>query len=275
MIPINIDPNIASIGPFLLSWHGLFTGLGMVAGVWLALVLAARFGLPEDDIYAVALWSIFGGIVGARLFHVVDALDYYVQNPVRIFMITEGGIAVYGAIVGGIITGVVVARLKRLPVGTVVDIASPALILGQAIGRLGDVINGEHHAIASDLPFSVAYVHPNTLGDPGLAVHLAVGYELVWDVLVFGLLLVLLGNLPRPGMVLWTYIGSYSLGRFFISFLRLDTVVALGLRQAQIVAVVGIVAAAIALVWLATRRVSKPQPEPVPADRRRRPRVTR
>ncbi|HEV8633000.1 MAG TPA: prolipoprotein diacylglyceryl transferase [Chloroflexota bacterium] len=246
-IAINIDPNIAQIGPFVLSWHGLFSAIGVIAGVTIGVRVAAEAGANEEGAYNLALWSVAGGIVGARLFHVIDNWSYYAQNPGQIVLINEGGIAIYGAIIGGILTGFVYALRTKLDVAKVADGGAVGLILGQAIGRIGDVINGEHHGKPLDAPWAVVYTHPNTLGEIGVPVHLAVGYELVWDLLVFGLLWMMRGRV-RDGVIFWTYIFLYGLGRFWITFYRYDTIQAFGLTQAQLIAVVGVVVAAIMLV---------------------------
>ena len=263
-IAINIDPNIAQIGPFILSWHGLFSAIGVIAGVTLGVRVAADAGVDEESAYNLALWSVGGGIVGARLFHVVDNWGYYSQNPGQIILINEGGIAIYGAVIGGILTGVVYALIKKLDVARLADGGGIGLILGQAIGRIGDVINGEHHGKPLDAPYAVVYTHPNTLGELGLPVHLAVGYELVWDLLVFFLLWQMLGRV-RPGVIFWCYLLLYGLGRFWISFYRYDAIQAFGLSQAQLIAVIGVVVSAIMLakMLLIDRR---PAPEPAETD---------
>src|SRR5262249_37000378 len=119
-IVINIDPNIFSLGGLTLSWHGLFSASGVSAAVAPCVRAAARSG-NEDGASNLALWSVAGGIVGARLFHVIDQWQYYSQNPVQIVMINEGGIAIYGAIVGGVLTGFVYALLTKLNVAAVAD----------------------------------------------------------------------------------------------------------------------------------------------------------
>jgi phosphatidylglycerol:prolipoprotein diacylglycerol transferase len=261
-IPINIDPNIAQIGPFMLSWHGLFSAIGVIAGVTVGVRVAAEAGASEEGTYNLALWSVDGGIVGARLFHVVDNWTYYSQNPLQIVLINEGGIAIYGAIVGGVLTGVAYARLTHLPIAKVADGGAVGLILGQAIGRIGDVINGEHHGKPLDAPYAVVYTHPNTLGELGLPVHLAVGYELIWDLLIFGLLWQLRGRF-RPGVIFWTYFLLYGLGRFWISFYRYDAIQAFGLSQAQLVAVVAVVLGGAMLVKMLL--IDRPRtPAPLP-----------
>jgi phosphatidylglycerol---prolipoprotein diacylglyceryl transferase len=265
VIPIHIDPNIAMIGPFLLSWHGLFSAIGVLFGVTIGVRMAAARGVDEDATYSLALWAVVGGIVGARLFHVVDAWSYYSQNPLQIVMITEGGIAIYGAVIGGVLTGTLYAVIKRMPVGHLADAGAVGLILGQAIGRIGDVINGEHHGLPSTAPWSVTYLHPNTLGELGVSVHLTIGYELVWNLMIFALLVAAFDRVRQPGLLFWGYFLLYAIGRFVTGFYRVDADVAFGLGQAQIVAVVTALLAVAMLIWLSRRamppRVSGRRPK--------------
>jgi phosphatidylglycerol:prolipoprotein diacylglycerol transferase len=253
MITIDLDPNIATIGPFTLAWHGLFAAVAIIVGIFLALRLLRGAGISEDQTYSVALWAVIGGIIGARLFHVIDAWDYYSRNPLQILAINEGGLAIYGAIVVGSLAAVVYMLLRHIPVRRFLDAGAPALVLGQAIGRIGDIINGEHHGIPTDWPIGVRYVHPNTLGEPGKVVHLAVGYEMVWDLIVLAVLLRFRNSFKSDGMLFALYAALYSFGRFFISFFRVDTIVALGLSQAQVIALVVLVLALIGFAVLSAR----------------------
>lgn len=236
MIEINIDPMLLRLGPLMITWHGFFTAVGVLAGIWLATRFAVERGYTEDDIMSIALWCVVGGIVGARLFHVVDAWEYYAADPLAILRVNEGGLAIWGTIVGGPIGGAIYARRRGFSVTELMDICGLGLILGMAIGRLGDVVNGEHHgALAQGFPFAVTFTHPQTLGEIGIPVHLAVGYELIWDMLVFAVCAWLLyrRTLPRNGMVFWAMIALYSLGRFWVQFFRLDQPFVFGLSQAQ------------------------------------------
>ncbi|MCC7371179.1 MAG: prolipoprotein diacylglyceryl transferase [Chloroflexi bacterium] len=236
MIEINIDPTLLRLGPLMITWHGFFTAVGVLAGIWLATRFAVERGYTEDDIMSIALWCVVGGIVGARLFHVIDAWEYYAADPLAILRVNEGGLAIWGSIVGGPIGGAIYARRRGFAVTELMDICGLGLILGMAIGRLGDIVNGEHHgALAQAFPFSVTFTHPLTLGEIGIPVHLAVGYELIWDMLVFAVCAWLLHRraLPRHGMVFWAMIALYSLGRFWVQFFRLDQPFVFGLSQAQ------------------------------------------
>src|SRR3954447_22047369 len=241
MIEINIDPVLLRLGPLMITWHGLFTAVGVLAGIWLATRFAVERGFTEDDIMSIALWCVVGGIIGARLFHVVDAWPYYAADPVKILMVNEGGLAIWGTIVGGPIAGAIYAYRRGLSVPRLMDICGTALIMGMAIGRLGDIVNGEHHGSPLNGPLSVVYTNPGTLGEPGVPVHLAVGYELVLDMLIFAICSWLLYKryLPRDSMVFTTMIALYSAGRVVVQFFRLDQPFFLGLSQAQFLSFVG------------------------------------
>jgi phosphatidylglycerol---prolipoprotein diacylglyceryl transferase len=136
-IDIGFDPIIAQLGPFQLGWHGLFTALAVLVAIHLAAVLGRREGVDPGTIYGIASWGVVGGIVGARAFHVADHLSYYLANPLLIPAIWEGGIAVYGAFLGGLLGGGIAAWRARLPIWPLLDVAAPAMLVGQAIGRVG------------------------------------------------------------------------------------------------------------------------------------------
>ena len=254
MIDIHIDPILIQAGPLVITWHGFFTAVGVLFGIWLATRLGVERGYSEDDIMSVALWGVIGGIVGARLMHVIDQWGYYAQDPLAIVRVNEGGLAIWGSIIGGPLGGAIYAWRRGFSIPRLLDIGGLGLILGMAIGRLGDVINGEHHCADATVPWAVRYTHPNTLGDLGVPVHLAVGYELIWDVAVLAVCMWLLYRraFPRDAMVFWTMIALYSLGRFFVQFYPLDTPFLVGLSQAQVLSfAVGALAVWI-LVYLAS-----------------------
>ena len=277
-IDLPFDPNITLFGPFTLSWHGVFSVVGIVAGVWLALRLT-RARIDTDKAYSVATWGVVGGIVGARLFHVLDQWGpIYSHDPIQIIAIWNGGIAIVGAVIGGIAAGFARGLMLKVPIGFGADVAAPAIPLGMAIGRIGDLINGEHWAQScSGLPWCVRYTNPATLGQGPFSspsfqyVHPVTTYELLADLLIVGFALWLFPRVvakPGEGRLLWLFLGLYGLARFFLSFLRYaregvgDAPVALGLSQAQLVSLGFAVVAAGAIAYLTFRgeRVRTPAP---------------
>jgi phosphatidylglycerol---prolipoprotein diacylglyceryl transferase len=256
VIGIPLDPNI-HLGPIALSWHGIFTAVGIFFGVALPLRLI-RGRVSEQDGYSIATWGVVGGILGARLLHVIDQAAYYIAHPEQILMIWTGGIAIWGAAIGGVLGGFIVAVRRGVPIGYAADAAAPGLGLGFAIGRIGDIINGEHHAIACDPPagICVGYTHPDTLGQPG-PVHLTVAYDMVWNLIGVGLALWLRGYFAGrwpEGLVFWIWLAFYAVGRLLLGFMRIgDPSYAFGLRQDQVVAVLVLAAALPMLVRLSSR----------------------
>ena len=155
MIPINIDPTMFSLGPLIITWHGFFSAVGLAVGLWLTARLVQGTAITDDDVYTVAMAAVPGGIVGARLLFVLENWHLFAGRPLGVFAINEGGISIYGAVIGGSIAGAILAARMRLPVAFLADRAALGLIVGEAIGRIGDIINGEHHGReAEGLPWS-------------------------------------------------------------------------------------------------------------------------
>lgn len=257
VIEIHIDPTMAELGPFTLAWHGFFTAVGIIAGVWLAVRMARARGLDPNIAQEIALVGVPCAVIGARLFYVAEHWDAFSDNPLRIVTgITEGGITLYGGLIGGVVGGLAYGLYRRLPILPFLDAAAPGMILGQALGRVGDLINGEHRGTPTDLPWAVRYTHPNTLGDPGVAVHpTAGGYELLGDLAILMILLFVVARVARhPGWVFFWYALLYAGMRASLSPFRLDETGALGLSIPQLVGI-GVIVATLALgLFLLTRR---------------------
>ena len=250
MIPIYVDPNI-HLGPITLAWHGIFTAVGIFFGVALALRLV-RPRIPDPVATSIATWGVVGGIAGARVVHVIDQWSYYAAHPEQILAIWTGGIAIWGAAIGGVLGGLVVGIRHRVPIGYGADAAAPGIALGFAIGRIGDVINGEHHATACEPPLGicVGYTHPDTLGQVG-PVHLVVAYDMVWNLAAVAGGLWLRGRRLPDGLVFWLSAAWYAVGRFALGFLRInDPTYVFGLREDQLIAVCVLAAAAPMIVRL-------------------------
>jgi phosphatidylglycerol:prolipoprotein diacylglycerol transferase len=241
IIDININPNIFEIGTFALSWHGLFTSLAILAGVALGVALLSRDGVPTEIGQEIALVAVVCALIGARLFFVFEHWSFFSSDPASIITgVTEGGITLYGGLIGGVLGGFLYALIRKWPIGIGLDAAAPGMILGQAIGRIGDLINGEHLATESTLPWAFRYIHPETLGEFGLAVHpTAGGYEMLGDFLILGVLLFIARPRIRiPGWTFCLYVILYAAMRLGLSEMRFDEQTISGLPVPQLVSIV-------------------------------------
>jgi phosphatidylglycerol---prolipoprotein diacylglyceryl transferase len=250
------DPIIAQIGPFQLGWHGLFTALAVAVGLWLAGRLARQRGIPSDLVSGVALWAVVGGVIGARLFHVLDHLPFYLQNPLLIPAVWEGGIAVYGAFIGGLLAGGIAAWRARADVWQLLDIAAPSMLVGQAIGRCGCLANGDAwgaDAVGCPLCLAIRYTHQNDLlpaNLKGVPTYAYPAYEIAAELVLLGVLWMFRAQLrERPGLGFLIAALGYAAIRFVLTFLRQETVIVLGLQEAQVIAVLTGLLALGMLAW--------------------------
>ena len=288
-IEIPFDPTLFEVGSVEISWHGIFTALAVVAGVAVAARFARKAGFSEEHTYNIALALVIGGIIGARALYVIENWDRFEDDLGEIFSLNTGGIAIYGALIGGGIGAWAYAYFARVPnISRNADIASLGAILGMAVGRVGDIINGEHFAEPTTLPWGVKYTDadsPGFRGDPpldpaGAITHPAVAYEMLADLAIFAVLLLVYTRSARSGVTFYVWVLLYAGMRLAISFLRLDDTVLGGLRMAQVVAIILMALALPALLYLLRRgpsdgsgagpRGSRARPRVSRAERRRR-----
>jgi len=245
------------IGPFTLRWYGILMASAMALGLWLAHRDAVRRQIDPEPLLKASELALLGGLVGARLYYVLFNLDYYTRAPAKIFAVWEGGLAIHGGVIGGILLGGGYAWWRRLPFARYLDIAAPSLAIGQAIGRWGNFFNEEAFGTPTDLPWklSIAPAHRPIEYAQSEFFHPTFLYESLWDAGVFVLLVwVFRGRCaPAPGALFLSYLGLYSLGRFFTEALRTDALMLGPLRIAQHVSDVG-VAAALVVVPVLLRR---------------------
>ena len=275
MVEIPIAPNLFASGGFLLSWHGLFSFIAVAMAVFLVGRWAPMRGIDPDDIYSIAVWAIIGGIIGARLVHVVDNWDFYGRNPGQILAIWAGGIGLWGGILGGFIGGVAYALFAKHPVGVIADLTAPAMLFVQTIGRIGDIINGEHCAKAADFIFAFKWTNPDSDvrfcdNGVGVAVHPVIAYEMAWNLLALLVIWKLRGRIRPDGMLFALYLALYATGRFLVTFFREDKIWAFGMQEAQYIALLVLVIT-VPLLVVKARFSHQPVMEPVQVvDRRTR-----
>src|SRR6184192_602156 len=250
------------LGPVVIRWYGILMATAIVAGLWLGHRQAKREGLPADDIISCGQWAILAGLVGARLYEVAFNWDYYGRYPWKIVAVWEGGLAIHGGLILGPLVGAWLAYRWRLPVLRGLDVAAPSIALGQAIGRWGNFFNEEAYGSPTDLPWKL-YISPphRQLGYGQYEYfHPTFLYESIWNLVVFGLLVAWLRPrlAGRPGALFFSYVGLYSIGRFAIEALRLDSFWLGPVRVPQLASVIGVLVAVAGMAWTSRRATASP-----------------
>jgi phosphatidylglycerol:prolipoprotein diacylglycerol transferase len=265
-VVIDLNPNIIRIGPLLITWHGVFAVLGIIAAARLGFWLLSKDGVNVQGGGDGLAWMVVLGLIGARLLYVWENYRLFEGGQwLRIFALTEGGISQWGGLFGAIVGAYIWSWRSHFSFWKIIDAGGAGAMIGLAVGRIGDVINGEHHGTPTSLPWGVEYVNPETLGQPGLVVHPEVAYEMLLSLLILAAILPVHGRLKKllpAGVLGLTYLGIYAAGRFFLSYLRTDPAVFVGLRQAQLASALMVLIAVVAIPILFRRRRAAVAPAP-------------
>jgi len=235
-----------------MSWHSLFSLVGMLLGSAVAIRLA-RYLVRDDRVYPFAIAVVVGGLAGARVAHIVDNPGLYGGDIVKMIDLSRGGIGTIGAPIGSTIAGLLACAALRLPMGFMFDVTVIGISLGEGIGRIGDIINGEHHSVAcTGLPWCVRYTNANTLGQATPVHPIGLYDALLMLVMFVALYLYWLRVRGRPpeSRVYWAYLLLFGGGRFLQGLIRVEPVVGFGWTEAQILGALYVVAAAVVLPWL-------------------------
>ncbi len=256
-IVINIDPVIFRIGDFELRWYSITIMLAVVAAVLITTHFGKKKGIAAEEIYSLALWVVISGMVGARLFHIVDQWEYYAGNPLHIFQLQQGGLAIWGAIAGGAVALFIYAKSRHLPLGRLVDAVVPGLLVAQIIGRIGCIVNGDAYGGITSLPWGFIYTHPDALIPSalfGIPTHPYPVYEILWNGATLLALLKLRHSFTKNGILFFSYLSLYSLGRFALTFVRQENALVWQLQQAQVIAIAVMVVSVAAIIYLSRKR---------------------
>lgn len=271
-----MNPVLLHIGPFTLTWYGIFIVGGAILAAWLASRYARMNGDSPDHVWNLLAWSLIVGIIGARLYHVFSSpanglgWPYYREHPGEIFNFWNGGfrgLGIYGGLVGGVLAFIVYCRWNHISTLRYLGYFAPNVLLAQAFGRMGNWVNQELYGPATTLPWAF-HINPNypcqlpldfpsniqACGTGSLVpftqetlnwyathgFHPTFFYEALWNLgafVVLTLLIRYLGHRMRVGDPVWMYFIAYSLGRFWVELLRPDAWMAGGLATAQWIAI--------------------------------------
>ena len=234
-----------AFGSPFITWAGLFMIAGIIVGGALFTRALARQDVSRREACGIVLFSVFGGLIGARLFHIVDYLDFFTGAPFHIIYLWEGGYSLWGGVLGGLAAGLWKTGRAGLFRPSMADAAVVPGLLGLATGRLGGIIGGDPPATESSLSWAVVYDHPDSFAfASGAAVHPVAGYEMLLSAAIALCMLCCGRRLPQEATMPLA-LAAWGAGRFIIAFVRLDPVT-LGLQQAQWV---GLVAIAVVALW--------------------------
>lgn len=255
-------PDIFHIGSFTLRWYGLLIASAVLIGVNLSIYLAKKRRMDGETIGDLAIWLVVAAIPCARLYFVLFNWNDYQYHLGDVVAVWKGGIAIHGAIIGGILATMAFSKFKKISFWSLADVVVPSVALGQAIGRWGNFFNSEAFGSPTNLPWKL-YI-PSTRRPPEFQdveyFHPTFLYESLWNLGVFGILMLLFfrslsARKPlKDGTLFLLYLILYSLGRVWIEALRTDSLMFGSLRMAQVISLVGVAAGSFGLVWLYRQR---------------------
>lgn len=259
--------NSISIGGFEIAFYGIIIGIGMLAGLYMAQKDARRRGQDPELYLDFALYAIIFSIIGARLYYVIFDWELYRDNPIEIFNLRGGGLAIYGGIIGAVLTLIVFTKVRKVSFFSMADTGCIGLITGQIIGRWGNFFNCEAFGGYTDsllaMRLKMSLVNPSMIsqelldhrivenGVEYIQVHPTFLYESVWNLGVLAFLLWYRKRKKFDGEILWMYLLGYGLGRAWIEGLRTDQLLffGTGIPVSQALSMVLVAAASAVIIW--------------------------
>jgi phosphatidylglycerol:prolipoprotein diacylglycerol transferase len=267
IIHVDIDPVAFHVGSLAVHWYGVMYVIAFaVAYQFVALPHLLARGVRRDQAERIAGWAILFGLVGARLYYVAQQnLSTYLHDPIQIIAVWDGGMAFFGAIIGALLTLAVLARRYKLSVWMVMDAGAFFAVVGQPIGRIGNLINGDILGGPSNLPWATAYTNPNAVLQAhyslGVAYQPAAAYEALGTIVIGLFLFALRRRKVRPGVVIISYVALYAVSQLLLDFLReSEPVIAFGLKQLQWTSIAALVIGVPLLVLLWRRTEGRAAP---------------
>lgn len=258
MLDIDINPILFSIGTLEVRWYGVMIVVAVIAAIGISLLEAKRRNFSQDIIWDVGLWAVIGGIIGARLLHVIDKWDYYFNHPEQ--LLNFAGLAVWGAVLGAGLALLIYCLIKRISFWQLGDIVAPGAIMAQAIGRIGCLINGCCYGDTCALPIAVIYLNPNSYAPQGVPVYPTQEFHIILNLVGFVMLWLLRKRVKPDGVLFLIYLIFFGISDYAVRFFRGDaTPFMFGLPEAQVVDI-GVVAVAVIVLAVKLIRYKKAVP---------------
>ena len=268
-ITIQLNKVALDLGFVKIHWYALIIVTGIILAYLLACKIAKKEGITADTMSDVLLYALPSAIIGARIYYVTFNFSQYKDNFWDAFKIYEGGIAIYGAIIGALISTYIYAKIKKIPFLKIFDIGAYGLFVGQAVGRWGNFVNQEAYGGETNNLFAMTgnQIQIDILGveagllsrlTPEVNVHPTFLYESVWNILGLVILLFLYKKKTRDGQMFFLYLLWYGIGRFFIEGLRTDSLMLGVFRVSQLLAAVSVVFSVVMLIILG-RKIDEQQ----------------
>ena len=248
-----MHPILVQLGPLTIRYYGLMYVIAISIGFWLLAKEVRRkdLGLTTENLLDLLLWTVPLAIIGARLYYVAFHWDYYGARPLEILKIWEGGLAIHGGVLAGALVVYLYARSKRISFWALTDSVVPSLILGQAIGRIGNLMNGDAYGTPTTLPWGIHFPPESPVGRayPGLATHPSMIYEMLLNLMIFSFLWGWARKRGfKDGFSTAMYFILYAAARSIVSFTRGDSLWLGPIRAAHVISVVFVLLFGI-LIW--------------------------
>ena len=252
-----MNPVMYEFGNIQIRWYSVFILAGVIIGILLAMFRGKRKGLDPGEIFDLGFYTVFFGIIGARIYYCLFNYSIYKDNPLNMLKVWNGGLAIHGGIIVGLIVIILFAKSKKIPILTLTDIVAPSLILAQAIGRWGNFFNSEAHGPATSYAFLkslkiIPHFVIKGMKIEGIYYHPTFYYESIWCIAGFLLIMVilLLFRKIKKGEITCIYLIWYSIGRYYIESLRTDSLMIGKYKIAQLISLSIIVVASLIYLYI-------------------------
>jgi phosphatidylglycerol---prolipoprotein diacylglyceryl transferase len=255
-----MNPVLLEIGPLTIRWYGVMIATACLLGIWLTGKEADRKGLDKKIIQDFSLYAVIGAIIGARFYYVAFGdWSLFLKKPLSLFAIWQGGLAIHGGILGGLLVGLFYTRKHKISFLKLADTLTPSIILGQAIGRIGCFFNGDAHGYPTDLPWGIVFSPETPAGQmfPGQSLHPTQLYEMILNLIIFGVLWKVRKKIKIEGYLFLHYVMLYSIIRIFVEHFRPDKLTYLSqISAAQSIGILGIVLSISFMLYLKGKKTS-------------------